>query len=130
LAENTVIFEKGNLVFEVETASASGDLTSADAVSVASQQFAAAPDIPASPGTNLNALRLVLLAVGLVLTVTMIVVGRKRKYPFALTGLPPRLGNSGAPPAFGPPGPWNTPSPPAGVLSDETRSKVGAERWQ
>jgi hypothetical protein len=130
LTEYAVVFEKGNLVFEVETASASGDLTSANAVSLASQQFAAAPDTPASPGTNLNGLRLVLVPVGLALTIAIIVVGRKRKYPFALTGLPARMGSNGMPPAFGPPGPWGAPSAQADGPSGEMRPKVGAEQWQ
>jgi len=125
LTEYAVVFQRGNLVFQVEVASSSGDLTSADAVSVASQQFAAAPDTPAGPGTtDLNGLRDVLLVVGLVLIVTMVVVGRTRKYPHALTGHP-----LGMPTAPAPPGPWAAASTPTEGLTAPPLSQVGAGPW-
>jgi hypothetical protein len=131
LSEYIVSFTKGNTAFEEFMATASGDLTTADAVSVADQQFANAPDIPASDsGTNWHLLPGVPL-VGLVVCIAIIVIGRKRKYPETLRGLPPRGANNWAPPAVAAPsGPWASYSSPAGPVPSEQQPKVSVDQWQ
>ena len=131
LTEYAIFFQKGGIVFELQMATSSGDLTSANAVTLADQQFANAPATPApSGGTNLSGLRVVLACVGLVLTVTTIVIGRTRKYPLALTGFGAGLGINGTPPAFAPPGPWGSPSPQTANSATQEPPKVGVGQWQ
>jgi len=130
LTEYVEAFAKGNTAFQVVIATSSGDLTSADAVSVANQQFAIAPDIPASgSGTNWHLLRVVPL-VGLVLCIAIVVIGRKRKYPPALRGLPPRGGQNWGPPRVAPSGTWGTYSSPVGSVPSEQQPKVSVDQWQ
>jgi hypothetical protein len=131
LTEYIVSFTKGNTAFQEFMATSSGDLTTADAVSVADQQFANAPDIPANgSGTNWHLLPGVPL-VGLLLCIVIIVIGRKRKYPEALRGLPPRGGNHWAPPAVAAPsGPWASYSSPVAPVSNEQHPKVSVDQWQ
>jgi len=129
-SEYIVSFEKGNTAFQVVVATSSGDLTSADAVSVADQQYASAPDIPASgSATSWHLLRVVPL-VGLLLCIAIIVFGRMRKYPEALRGLPSQGAQNWGPPVAvpsGPPAPYSFPVGPA--FSGEP-PKVSADQWQ
>jgi hypothetical protein len=131
LTEYIVSFTKGNTAFQEFMATSSGDLTTANAISVADQQFAVAPDIPASnSGTNWHLLPGVPL-VGLLVCVAIVVIGRRRKYPEALRGLPPQGGNFWAPPAgAAPSGPWASYSSPAGSVPSEQQPKVSADQWQ
>ena len=132
LTEYIVSFTKGNTAFQEFMATSSGDLTTADAVSVADLQFANAPDIPASgsgiswrfePGITL---------VVVFLSVAIVVIGRQRKYPEALRGLPSRSGNKWTPtPAVAAPsGPWASYSSPVAPVSNEQHPKVGVDQWQ
>jgi hypothetical protein len=131
LTEYIVSFTKGNTAFQEFMATSSGDLTTADAISVAAQQFAVAPDIPASDSaTNWHLLPGVPL-VGLLVCIAIVVIGRRRKYPEALRGLPPRGGNNWAPPAAAAPsGPWPSYSSPVESVPSEQQPKVGADQWQ
>jgi hypothetical protein len=133
LSEYLVSFSKGNTVFLEVVATASGDLTSANAISVANQQFAVAPDISASGSTTNWHLLPGVPLVGLLLCVVIVAIGRMRKYPEALRGLPPGSGNGGAPAAVAAPsGPWasySSPSPGMPV-SNEQHPKVSVEQWQ
>jgi len=131
LSEYVVSFTKGNTAFQEFMATTSGDLTTADAVSVADQQFAVAPDIAASgSGTNWHLVPGVPL-VGLLLSVVIVVVGRKRKYPEALRRVPPRSGTNWAPPAVAAPsGSWASYPPPVAPLSSEQPPKVSVDQWQ
>jgi hypothetical protein len=131
VTEYVVSFARGNTAFLEFVATTSGDLTAADAVSVAGQQFAVAPDIAASgSGTNWHLLPGVPL-VGLVVCIAIVVIGRKRKYPEALHGLPPRGGNNWAPPAVAAPsGPWASYSSPAAPVPSEQQPKVSVDQWQ
>jgi hypothetical protein len=129
-SEYIVSFAKGNTAFQVVVATSSGDLTSANAVSLANQQFANAPDVPASgSGANWHLLPGVPL-VGVVLYVAIVAIGRKRKYPVALRGLPTGNGHHWAPPAVPSPGLPAGYSSPAGPVPSEQRPKVGADQWQ
>jgi hypothetical protein len=129
-SEYIVSFEKGNTAFEVAVATSSGDLTSADAVSVANQQYANAPDNPASgSATNWHFLGVVPL-VGLLLCIAIIVIGRMRKYPQALRGLPPQSGRNWGPPVADPSGPQGAYSYPIGPAPSGERPKVSADQWQ
>ena len=131
LPEYFVSFAKGNTAFLEVIASESGDLTSATAISVANQQFAIAPDIPASGSTTNWHLLPGVPVVGAVLCVAIFVIGRKRKYPEALRGLSPGGGNwAPAAAAAGPSGPWASYPPPAAPVSNEEHPKVSVEQWQ
>jgi hypothetical protein len=128
LTEYIVAFEKGNTAFQEVVVTSSGDLTSATALAVANQQFASAPDIPASgSGTNWHLLPAV-PAVGLLLSIAVVVIGRKRKYPAALTGIPPRGGHPWGPAAVAPAGPWAAYSSPVESVSSEQHPKVSVEQ--
>jgi hypothetical protein len=131
LTEYIVSFTKGNTAFQEFMVTSSGDLTSADALSVADQQFAVAPDIPASgSATNWHLLPGVPL-VGLLVCIVIVVIGRRRKYPEALRGLPPGGRNIWAPPAAAAPsGPWASYSPPVGSVPSEQQPKVSVDQWQ
>jgi len=129
-SEYVVTFAKGNTAFDVDVASSSGDLTSADAITLANQQFASAPDIPASgAGTNWHWWRVSPL-VGIPLFVAIILIGRMRKYPTALRGLASAVGDNRGPAAVGSPGPWGPPPPPAAPIPTDQRPKVSAHQWQ
>ena len=130
LSEYFVPFAKGNTAFLEVIATESGDLTSATAISVANQQFASAPDIPASGSeTNWHLLPGVPV-VGAVLCVVIFVIGRKRVFR-GLGGLPSGGGNWAptAAPA-GPSGPWASYPPPAVPVSNEEHPKVRVEKRQ
>ena len=125
-----VSFAKGNTAFLEVIATESGDLTSATAISVANQQFASAPDIPASGSkTNWHLLPGVPV-VGAVLCVVIFVIGRKRKYPEALRGFRPRRQLGSDRRSSGPSGPWASYPPPAAPVSNEEHPKVRVEQWQ
>ena len=133
LSEYAVSFEKGNTVFQVLVASSSGDLTSSDAVALATRQFANAPDVPASPCACVSGIRtnwwgVASLVGGIVLTGTVFAIGRKRKYPTALNGLlPPSDGHDGSSSvASSIPGGYLAPT----HLSTDDGPKVSAVQWQ
>jgi hypothetical protein len=128
LSEYEVTFQKGNLVFQVAVVSSSGGLTSADALSIADRQYASAPDTPASTATviyRLDWTKVGVLVGGILLTIALFIVGRKRKYPAALSGFAPPGGQSGVAPVAMPPAYWPPPEP----TSAEQRPKVGADQW-
>jgi hypothetical protein len=130
ISEYAVTFSKGNTVFQMVVASSSGDLTSANAVSLANQQFANAPDIPAkTSGRTWHNLAIV-PPIGILLAVVVIVIGRKRKYPTSLTGGAPRVGPNWPPPPVVPTPANMPPSPSVGTLPTEARPKVSADEWQ
>jgi hypothetical protein len=131
LSEYIVSFTKGNTAFEEFMVTSSGDLTTADAVSVADQQFANAPDIPASgSGINWHAAPGITLVIVL-LSVAIFVIGRRRKYPEALRGLPPLGVNNWAPLAVAAPsGPWASYASPVAPVSNEEHPKVSVDQWQ
>jgi hypothetical protein len=130
LAEFIVSFAKGNTVFQVVIATTSGDLTSGNAASVASEQFADAPDTPlAGPGFHWRLSRIVPLC-GIPFCIVIILLGRRRKYPPALRAYPYRGGHDASFTALVPSGPGGISSSPVGPVSTEERPKVGAERWQ
>ena len=119
VSEYVVSFAKGDTAFQVGVASSSGDLTSADAVSVANRQFAVAPNTPAgTSGTTWQWSRVVPLA-GIPFCIAIILVARRRKYPTALSGLPPRVGY-----------PWDPssvlPSRPSGAYAAPVGARVDA----
>ena len=121
----TVTFAKGNTAFVVGVLSTSGDLTQADAIALATRQAANAPDntaanCPCAYQTKTDWWRVSSLGIGALLTVTVFVIGRKRKYPTALSGLP----SSALPLGTENPG-WVT----NGSSWHEERPKVGADRW-
>jgi hypothetical protein len=131
VTEYVVSFTKGNTAFLEFMATTSGDLTAADAVSVAGQQFAVAPDVAASasgiswhrePGITL---------VVVLLSLAILLIGRHRKFPAALRGLPSQGGYNWAPPVVAAPsGPWASYSSPAAPVSNEEHPKVSVEQWQ
>jgi len=125
-----VTFAKGNTVFQLVVSSSLGDLTSADALSLANQQFANAPNVPAGAlGTHTDWWRITPL-VGIALCIAIILIARKRKYPLALRGFAPGNGYNWAPPVAAPSGPWGpNPSPPTPLSSDQ-RPKVSSDQWQ
>jgi hypothetical protein len=129
VTEYEVTFAKGNTVFQVAAASASGDITGADGLALAQQQFANAPDIPAATSGTGWQWR-TLPPVGLVLAIAIFVIGRKRKYPEALRGLPLRSDPTWNPPPGGPPGPWGAYPSPTGATATEQVPKVSAGQWQ
>jgi hypothetical protein len=131
LSEYVVSFTKGNMAFEEFMATTSGDLTTADAVSVAGQQFAVAPDIPASgSGINWHPVPGITLVV-LLLSLAILLIGRHRKYPAALRGLPSPGSYNWAPPVVAAAsGPWASYSSPVAPVSNEQHPKVSVEQWQ
>ncbi len=129
LTEYEVTFEKGNTVFQVAVVSSSGDLTSADALSIADRQFANAPDTAASTATVIyrtDWTKVGILVGGVLLTIALFIVGRKRKYPVALSGyaLP---GTQYPVPQY--PVPQMPSGPSAQPIPPEQRPKVGADQW-
>ncbi len=78
-----VTFAQGGIAFEVQVITASGDLTSADAVSLASKQAAGAPGpaqvaiVPAEPGPDRNAEIIELAAVAVVLIAIALFISRR-----------------------------------------------------
>jgi hypothetical protein len=101
--EYIVSFGKGHTIFQVIVATASRDLTAADAVSVANQQFAKAPDVPTS-GTNWIVLPGAPLVV-LLLCLATFAIRRKRRHPAALGSFSAQSGTN-----------WNPPDvPPSGI---------------
>jgi hypothetical protein len=133
LAEYEVTFEKGNTVFQVAVASSSGSLTSADAISIADRQFANAPDTPASTASvvyRLDWTKVGILAGGVLLTIVLFIVGRKRKYPMALSGVPFPRDHSAGPSTVGSSEPPRVNWPPAEPISTEQQPKVGTDQWR
>jgi hypothetical protein len=130
VSEYSVEFVKGDTQFQIVVASTTGDLTSSNAILLAQQQYANAPDIPASGPQKIWVLdwsKVAVLVGGVVLTIAIFVVGRKRKYPPALRGFPAGAFTAGGPAPWAPSGPY--PAPPSGLPVQE-RPKVGAEQWQ
>jgi hypothetical protein len=123
-AEYLVTFARGGTVFAVAVLSSSGDLTSSDAVALATRQAANATGIPPASCPcvyqTTNWWRVSSLVVGLLLIAAVVIIGRKRKYPTALSG------HLSAPLPMGPEGGgWAT----NGNNWNEERPKVGANRW-
>ena len=107
-----------------------------DALSIADRQFANAPDIPASTATEIyrtDWTKVGILVGGALLTIALFIVGRKRKYPAALSGyaLPgsqyPGAQYPGASTAAYPQRPSG---PAAQPIPPEQRPKVGADQWR
>jgi hypothetical protein len=131
LSEYFVTFAKGNTAFLEVIATASGDLTSANAISVANQQFAIAPDIPASGSKTSWHLLPGVSIVGAILAIVIVVIGRKRKYPEALRGFPATSGNNWPPPPVAAPaGPWGSYPSSDAPVSSEQDPRVSVEQWQ
>jgi hypothetical protein len=128
LSEYVVSFTKGNMAFEEFMATTSGDLTAADAVSVAGQQFAVAPDIAAS-GSGINWHREpVITLVVVLLSLAILLIGRHRKYPAALRGAASPGAYNWAPPVVtAPSGPWASYSSPVDPVSNEQQPKVSVD---
>jgi len=130
LSEYVVSFAKGDTVFQVGVASSSGGLSGADAVSVAHRQFAVAPDTPAgTSGTTWDWWRVVPLA-GIPFCIAIILVARTRKYPAALSGLPPRGGYHWDPPSVLPSRPSGAYALPVAPVSTHERPNVSGDQWQ
>ncbi len=130
LSEYVVAFAKGNTAFEIDIASSSGDLFGADAIAMANSQFAIAPDSPAgTPGTQWNWSGTAILGGGLLATIAMFVIGRRRKYPIALRGVPPRSGPYRGLPLVGLPAPPTPPWSPAGTIPTDARTKMSTDQW-
>lgn len=123
-AEYLVTFARGGTAFAVAVLSSSGDLTGTDAVALATRQAANAPGTPAANCPcvyrTTDWWRVSSLVLGIPLTIAVFVIGRKRRYPTALSGLP------SAPLPAGPGGAgWAT----NGNSWNEVRPKVGVDRW-
>jgi hypothetical protein len=84
VSEYVVSFLKGNTVFQEIVATTTRDLTAANAVSVASRQFADAHDVPAN-GANWTVLAVVPFAV-LLFGVAMFAIRRRWRHPATLNG--------------------------------------------
>jgi hypothetical protein len=137
VSEYSVSFAKGDTVFQVVVATSSGDQASVNATSLASQQFTAAPDNPAAKsgtdgalsGTNWHWVGGLPL-VGLLLSIAIFVIGRRRSYPVSLRGPLPWGDGKGGPSAIFPPGPRGGSWSPTGPTYAGQQPQVGAEQWR
>jgi hypothetical protein len=131
ITEYVVSFTKGNEAFQVVVATTSGDLTNTDAASVAHEQFASAPDVPAKGGHRTVWHRIGgAPLIGLGVIIVILLLSRLRKYPVALRGQLPLRGQNHNPPPASPSGSLWSPSPTTEETSTGDRPKVGAEQWQ
>jgi hypothetical protein len=100
ITEYLIAFEKGNTYYQISVVSESGDLSSNDAVRVATDQAANAPGT-STPMNWTPVVVLSLFAGGIVLSVGIVLLARRRAYPPVF----------GAPPPMAAPGHWAPPTP-------------------
>lgn len=96
VTEYLVAFIKGSTDITVDVVTESGDLTAADATSLASQQWANVP----TPTDWTPLIRSATVIGVVLLSLIIVLVARRRRYPAVFTARPPERAA----------GPWNPPS--------------------